>query len=120
MSDLLATRVAIAAGCQTYGFAKFWSICSESLGFTIDEYLLSVICTRDNIKKRKNVRSSSKKGKIARSTNKYAKFNNVWEKQRDGYEAGLGYQTGIATSAAKKNLPTAKDCNPKGTPKNLL
>ena len=36
MSDSLATRVAIAAGCQVYRFAKLWSICSESLGFTID------------------------------------------------------------------------------------
>ena len=34
MPDSLATRVAIADGCQVYGFAKFWSICSELLGFT--------------------------------------------------------------------------------------
>ena len=120
MSDSLATRVAIATGYQVNWFTKFQSICIELLGFTIDEYFLLVLHTRDNIKKRKNVMSSSKEGKIARSTNKYAKFNNVWQKQRNSHKVRLGYQTGIATSAAKKNLPTAKGCNPKGTPKHLL
>ena len=47
MSDSLTTRVAIAAVCLIYGFAKLWDIYSKLLGFTTDKYLLSVLQNRD-------------------------------------------------------------------------
>ena len=61
-----------------------------------------------------------KKGKAARSELKYKKYNKAFKKQRDGFGQRLEYRTGIATAAAKKNLPAAKDRNPKGTPTEKL
>ena len=120
MSESLRTRVAIAAGCQIVGFAKFWSICCQSLGFQIDSNLLSLLEARDKTKRNKNVRSSTKKGKASRSNLKYEKYNSAFKKQQDGHKEGMGYKSGIAAVAAKKNLPTAKDRNPKGTPQDKL
>ena len=50
----------------------------------------------------------------------YDKYNNAFKKQREGHEKGLGYQPGIAASAAKKNLPAAAALYPKGKPKSQL
>ena len=88
-SDSLTTRVSIAAGCQIAGFATFWSTCCTTLGFEIDPYLLSILQARDRIKKKKNVRSGTIKGKMMRSGHKYDKYNSAFKKQRDGHKQGL-------------------------------
>ena len=38
----------------------------------------------------------------------------------EGHKAGLEYCAEIAVAAAMKNIPTASDRNPKGTPKDKL
>ena len=101
ISNSLRTKVAIDAGCQAIELSKFWTICCQSLGFEIDPYLVSLLETRDVIETKKNTRSSKKKGKHSRSNLKYEKYNSALKKQRDDYEQGLEFTTGISAAAVK-------------------
>ena len=58
---------------------------------------------------------------MRKSDGKYKKFNTAQQEALDSYSAGLGYESGIALSAAIKQLKDAPiERNPKGTPKEKL
>ena len=86
----------------------------------MDDGLKSFLQKRGTQKRKKNIRQATIDGKRKRSTKKNEKLNREKQEFLDGHKAGMEYQSGVAVAAAKKNLPSAADRNPKGTPKDQL
>ena len=64
------------------------------------------------------LRQSSIKGKSAKGQLKYKKLAKQQKEALESYTEGLGYESGLALTAAKKvvtNSPAIKEQNPKGT-----
>ena len=117
----LDTRVAIAAGVQILGYSGFWCRVFEMFEMTVDDNLLQSLIQRDLAKTNKTKREQSKEGKMRKSDGKYKKFNKAQQEALDSYSAGLGYESGLALSAAIKEIKDSPvERNPKGTPKEKL
>ena len=119
-TDSLRTRVGIAGGCQIVGHATFWTMVLNAFDIEMDDGLKAFLDQRDSHKAKKNIRQGSIEGKRKRSTKKNEKLNREKQEFIDGHKAGMEYKTGVAVAAAKKNLPSASDRNPKGTPKDQM
>ena len=119
-TDSLRTRVGIAGGCQIVGHATFWTMVLNAFDIEMDDGLKAFLDQRDSHKAKKNIRQGAIEGKRKRSTKKNEKLNREKHEFIDGHKAGMEYKTGVAVAAAKKNLPSASDHNPKGTPKDQL
>ena len=120
ITNSLLTRVGIAGACQVLEHAKFWSMVCAEFDFQIDANLLSVLTQRDEHKRRKNIRQSTIKGKRKRSSHTHDKINMEHKQYMASYKEGCFYETGVAVAAAKKNLPSAGNRNPKGTAADQL
>ena len=92
----------------------------NSFDFQIDDSLKAFLDQRDRNKAKKSSRQGTIEGKRKRSTKKNEKLNCEKQEFIDGHKVGMEYKTGVAVAAAKKNLPTAIERNPKGTPKEQL
>ena len=118
----LDTRVAIAGAVQVLGYEGFWERCFDVLGLDIDDEVRNSWMERDTIKHNKTARESSIEGKSRRGKRKYKKLYDHQKAALESYKEGLGYESGLALSAAAKVLkssPKFKARNPPGTPKKF-
>ena len=78
-TNVLLTRVGIAAACQIIGHAQFWSKVFLSMDFEIDANLLSLLLQRDKYKQKKSIRQSTLDGKRKRSARKHEKIKKEYK-----------------------------------------
>ena len=118
----LLTRVGIAAAIQALGYLKFWTLVFRELGIDMDDAFASSLKARDRKKAAKRVTQKSKKGKLVRRKDDFAKYTQSHVEQMDDAKTGKTYGAGVALATAKKQAKeklTAAIRNPKGTPKHL-
>ena len=105
----LDTRVAIAGAVQVLGYEGFWERVFDVLGLDIDDEVRDSWVVRDRIKNNKTVRERSIEGKSRRGKRKYKKLSDHQKAALESFKEELGYESGLALSAAAKALKSSPE-----------
>ena len=101
----------IAAAVQILGHGPLWKRIFTELGLEINENLLNILMCRDKTKMQKKMRAQTEEGKTMKSTVKYENLGGDHKAQIEDLKKGDMYESGIAVTAAQKNLKAAPKRN---------